>query len=73
MALLSVSGGTLAVNGNINNASGSTFAQSGGNINVDGNDAGATATSVASGYSKYSYRKRYAYRWNAYRNRSSCG
>lgn len=46
---LSVSGGTLAVNGNINNISGSTFAQTGGNINVDGNDAGATTTSVASG------------------------
>ncbi|WP_143883390.1 T9SS type A sorting domain-containing protein [Chryseobacterium binzhouense] len=46
---LSVSGGTLVVNGNINNVSGSTFAQTGGNINVDGNDAGATATSVASG------------------------
>lgn len=46
---LSVSGGTLAVNGSINNISGSTFAQTGGNINVDGNDAGATATSVASG------------------------
>lgn len=46
---LSVSGGTLAVNGNLNNASGSIFSQTGGNINVDGNDAGATATSVASG------------------------
>ncbi|MGG5210327.1 T9SS type A sorting domain-containing protein [Chryseobacterium sp. MIQD13] len=46
---LSVSGGSLVVNGNINNVSGSTFAQTGGNINVDGNDAGATATSVASG------------------------
>ncbi len=46
---LSVSGGTLAVNGSINNISGSTFAQTGGNINVDGNDAGAVATSVASG------------------------
>ncbi|MCU7613255.1 T9SS type A sorting domain-containing protein [Chryseobacterium sp. GMJ5] len=46
---LSMSGGTLVVNGNINNTSGSTFAQTGGNINVDGNDAGAIATSVASG------------------------
>jgi formylmethanofuran dehydrogenase subunit C len=46
---LSVSGGTLVINGNINNVSGSTFTQTGGNINVDGNDAGATATSVASG------------------------
>jgi formylmethanofuran dehydrogenase subunit C len=48
---LSVSGGNFLVNGNINNASGSTFAQTGGNINVDGNDAGAVATSVASGIS----------------------
>lgn len=45
---LSVSG-TLNVNGSINSAAGSAFAQMGGNINVDGNDAGATATSVASG------------------------
>lgn len=46
---LSISGGSLLVNGNINNLSGSAFAQTGGSINVDGNDAGATATSVASG------------------------
>jgi len=47
---LTVSGGTLDVNGNINNASAaSVFNQSGGNINIDGNDAGIIANSVASG------------------------
>ncbi|MCI3938666.1 T9SS type A sorting domain-containing protein [Chryseobacterium aahli] len=46
---INVSGGSVIVNGNINNVSGSTFAQSGGDIKIDGNNAGATATSVASG------------------------
>ena len=46
---LTVSGGTLNVNGNINNAlAASTFNQSGGTINIDGNDAGVVANSVAS-------------------------
>jgi len=46
---LTVSGGTLNVNGNINNAiATSTFNQSGGTINIDGNDAGVVANSVAS-------------------------
>lgn len=46
---LSVSGGSVVINGNINSAAGSAFVQTGGNINIDGNDAGATATSVAAG------------------------
>ncbi|WP_185287311.1 T9SS type A sorting domain-containing protein [Chryseobacterium lactis] len=46
---LTVTGGTLNVNGNMTSVSGSTFNQSGGDIVVDGNDGGATATSVASG------------------------
>ncbi|KAA5537353.1 T9SS type A sorting domain-containing protein [Taibaiella lutea] len=47
--ILTVSGGTLNLNGNMVINSGSTFNQSGGNINVDGNAAGVTANSVASG------------------------
>jgi hypothetical protein len=46
---LTISGGTLTINGNIVNANGSTFAQSNGNIIIDGNDNFNTATSVASG------------------------
>ena len=46
---ITVSGGTLNVNGNLLANTGSTFNQSGGDIVVDGNDAGASATSVASG------------------------
>ncbi|NML56326.1 T9SS type A sorting domain-containing protein [Chryseobacterium cheonjiense] len=46
---LTVSGGTLNVNGNVAINSGATFNQSGGQINVDGNDNGAVATSVAGG------------------------
>jgi Ig-like domain CHU_C associated/PKD domain/Secretion system C-terminal sorting domain len=44
---LDVQGGTLNVNGNIDASSISTFTQSGGNINVDGNNNGVIATSVA--------------------------
>lgn len=47
---LTVSGtGTLNINGNLNHASGATFNQSGGNINIDGNAAGVAGNSVASG------------------------
>lgn len=46
---LTVSGGTLNVNGNIAINAGAAFNQSGGQINLDGNDNGAVATSVASG------------------------
>jgi tRNA G46 methylase TrmB len=46
---LRISGGTLNVNGNINNVSGSTFAQTGGNIVVDGNNNSVAASSVATG------------------------
>lgn len=47
---LTVSGtATLNINGNLYHASGATFNQSGGNINIDGNAAGVTANSVASG------------------------
>ena len=47
---LTVSGGTLNVNGNITNPNlTSVFNQSGGGINIDGNDAGIVANSVASG------------------------
>jgi PKD repeat protein len=46
---LDVQGGTLNVNGNIDASNFSVFNQSGGNINVDGNDGGLAATSVASG------------------------
>ena len=48
---LTVTGGTLNVNGSMQHNAGATFNQSGGDINVDGNDAGAAATSVASGVS----------------------
>lgn len=48
---LTVTGGTLTINGSMQHNSGATFNQSGGDINVDGNDAGAAATSVASGVS----------------------
>ena len=37
------------MNGNISSALGSTFNQSGGNINIDGNNGGSTTGSVASG------------------------
>lgn len=46
---LTISGGTLNVNGNIVINSGATFNQSAGLINVDGNNGGATTGSVASG------------------------
>jgi hypothetical protein len=45
---LTVSSGTVNVNGNWLHSSG-TFTQSGGTVNVDGNAAGTTANSVASG------------------------
>ncbi|WP_051197446.1 Ig-like domain-containing protein [Flavobacterium soli] len=48
---LTVSGGVLNINGSFTHNSGSTFNQSAGAINVDGNDAGAAATSVASSIS----------------------
>lgn len=48
---LSVTGGVLNVNGSFIHNGASIFNQSGGAINVDGNDAGAAATSVASGVS----------------------
>ncbi|MFT3981818.1 MAG: GEVED domain-containing protein [Ferruginibacter sp.] len=44
---VTVSAGTLKVNGNILANTGSFFNQSGGDIIVDGNDAGVAATSVA--------------------------
>lgn len=44
-----ITAGTLRINGNILSNTGSVFSQSGGDIIVDGNDAGATATSVAAG------------------------
>lgn len=46
---LTVSGGTLNINGNLQLNAGATFNQSGGNINVDGNAGGVAANSVASG------------------------
>jgi hypothetical protein len=46
---LNVNGGTLTVNGRMAIVAASTFAQTAGNIMVDGNDAGIAATSVASG------------------------
>jgi hypothetical protein len=46
-ATLTVSSGTLNVNGNLSIVSGATFTQSGGAINVDGNAAGNAANSVA--------------------------
>ncbi|MFN3909421.1 MAG: G8 domain-containing protein [Flavobacterium sp.] len=48
---LNVSSGILNVNGNMIHNSGSVFNQSGGQIIVDGNNAGDAATSVASGVS----------------------
>ena len=45
---LTVSGGTLNINGNLKHNTGSTFNQSGGEIFVDGND-GTTANSVLTG------------------------
>lgn len=46
---LNVTGGLLTVNGNLNFQVASTFVQSGGAINVDGNAAGNLANSVPSG------------------------
>ncbi|MCX8471734.1 MAG: hypothetical protein ORN55_08140 [Chitinophagaceae bacterium] len=46
---LTVSGGTLNVNGNLSINSGSSFNQSDGDINIDGNNGGSTIGSVASG------------------------
>ena len=43
---LTVSGGTLNINGNLALNANSTFNQSGGNINVDGNAGGVVANSV---------------------------
>ena len=48
---LNVSSGSLTVNGNINIQSPAYFSQTSGTITVDGNDAAATATSVAAGTS----------------------
>jgi hypothetical protein len=48
---LTVTGGTLTVNGNMLHNLNATFNQSGGDINVDGNDAGVAANSVATGVS----------------------
>ncbi|GAA4162715.1 hypothetical protein GCM10022217_30640 [Chryseobacterium ginsenosidimutans] len=45
---MNVSGGSVIVNGNINNASGSTFTQSAGDIKIDGN-SGTVGTSVLTG------------------------
>ena len=45
---LYVGSGTLNINGRIDNRAGSTFVQTGGTINVDGN-SGSAATSVATG------------------------
>jgi hypothetical protein len=45
---LYVGSGTLNINGRIDNRAGSTFVQTGGTINVDGN-SGTAATSVATG------------------------
>ena len=46
---LTVTGGTLTINGNYLQNTGATLNQSGGDIVVDGNAAGVTANSVASG------------------------
>lgn len=46
---LTVSSGTMNINGNLATTSTSTFNQSGGNINVDGNAAGGIVNSVAAG------------------------
>jgi hypothetical protein len=48
---LTVSGGTININGSFNVLTTGAFNQSGGNINVDGNAAGVAANSVASGSS----------------------
>lgn len=48
---LTVSGGTITVNGNMTHNAASIFNQSGGDVIVDGNNAGDAATSVASGTS----------------------
>ncbi|WP_447634929.1 Ig-like domain-containing protein [Flavobacterium microcysteis] len=45
--IMTVTSGTVNVFGNMIHNGGSTFNQSGGNINIDGNDGGNTATSVA--------------------------
>lgn len=45
---LTVTAGQLNINGNLNCVAGSTFNQSGGDINIDGN-GGASGTNVASG------------------------
>ena len=46
--IMTVTSGTVNVFGSMTHNGGSTFNQSGGNINIDGNDGGNTATSVAS-------------------------
>lgn len=46
---VTVNGGTLYINGNLSVNAGAKFNQSGGNITIDGNDAGVAGTSVASG------------------------
>jgi|GEM_PF-1116256 len=46
-----MNGGTFTVNGNMLHAAGSTFNHTAGDINVDGNDGGNAASSVASGTS----------------------
>lgn len=53
--ILTVSSGTLNINGNYIGNSGCTLNQSGGDINVDGNAAGVTANSVASGTHIFSH------------------
>lgn len=45
--IMTVTSGTVNVFGNMIHNGGSTFNQSGGNITIDGNDGGNTATSVA--------------------------
>ena len=47
--VMTVTSGTVNVFGNMVHNGGSTFNQSGGNINIDGNDGGNAANSVASG------------------------
>jgi hypothetical protein len=47
--IMTVTSGTVNVFGNMVHNGGSTFNQSGGNINIDGNDAGSATNSVASG------------------------
>ena len=55
-AALTVSAGTLNLNGSLNNVSGSSFTQSGGSIIVDGNAASVTANSVAAGTAIVSFK-----------------